>query len=131
MFLESLLRKLSGIPRQTGCGKSVSAYKDNITLIITEVDNLRRVAKAINEYKMMMGVKINQEKSVSLQLDTWRGKSIPPVKVVGHWTEDSIKLLRISFGLDLQIENYVEVSNRVTHIVMKLSSQWIFLKGKR
>lgn len=68
MCLKPLPRTLSGILRQPGCGKFVSAYAHDTTVIVTEMDNLSTVSKVIKDYKMVAEAKINREKSAGLGL---------------------------------------------------------------
>lgn len=95
---------MSGISRKSICGGSVSAYADDITIIMIETGHLQRVDKAIKVYKTMSGAKINLEKSVGLQLDTWKSKSMLSDSVVVRLIEGTIKFLGVWFGLDLLIE---------------------------
>lgn len=63
--------------RASICRKSVSVYADDVTIILTKMEQLRRAREAIKDYETMAGAKINRGKSVDLQRDTWRGKSMP------------------------------------------------------
>lgn len=49
-------------------GGSVPAYADDITVFVTEMEHLQKVGEAFN----VVGVRIYREKSVGLQLGTWR-----------------------------------------------------------
>lgn len=79
---------MSGIPRE-----SVSAYADDITITVTEMDSLPKASKAIEEYEMLAGANVNREKSVGLLLSNWRSNLMPSDNVVRHLTEGLIKLL--------------------------------------
>lgn len=62
MVLEPLLRRLSGILRGSGCGESVSAYVDDIPIIVTTTDHLQRVDEAIKIYETVAEEEIKREK---------------------------------------------------------------------
>lgn len=64
----------------------------------------------------MTGAKVNQDKLVGLCLGTCRGKLIL-FSIIGQWTGDLVKLLRVWFGSNPRIKkNWSEVVVRVTAI---------------
>lgn len=85
LALEPLLQKLEAhrsILREPGHGGSVTEYADDITIIISKVEHLQGRGGVIKEYKMVARVKVNYEKSISLQLGTCRDKSMAPNSIV-------------------------------------------------
>lgn len=65
MALKLLLRKLSDIMRGPGCGESVSACVDGITITETKLEQLKRLGEAINVYEtvteqILIGKKISR-----------------------------------------------------------------------
>ena len=80
LTLEPLLRKLAmlrGIPRELGCGTSVSAYADDVTVIVSSHEHIELVGQSLQEYEAVTGAKINREKSVGLRLGTCRPTASP------------------------------------------------------
>lgn len=78
------------MPRRPSCGESVSAYADEITIILTKMEHPQRVGEAIKVYETVTGANINQEESVDLQLGTLRGKWMLSDSIGGRWTKDSV-----------------------------------------
>lgn len=56
---------LRGIPLELGCERSVSAYGDDVTIIVLSNRHIEVVIKT-NEYNTVTRVKANLEKSVGL-----------------------------------------------------------------
>lgn len=88
------------------------------------------VGECIKVYKTVAGANNNREKSVGLQLGTWKVKSIPSDSTVRRWTKCPVKFLEVWFGPNLQVEQkWVEVLNKVNQIVKNFSWQQLSLKG--
>lgn len=78
--LEPLLQKLAtlrGISRELECGRSVSAYADDATVIVPNHGHIEIVDETLKEYDAVVRVKINSEKSLNLWLGT-SGSSYRP-----------------------------------------------------
>ncbi|GAB1597330.1 hypothetical protein Ahia01_000009400 [Argonauta hians] len=134
LAIEPLLRKIdniSGIPRELGHGMCVSAYADDVTVIVSDVDHIDAIGTIIKGYERVSGASINHEKSVCLRLGSWRGRPMPPDSVAGHWTDGPVKMLGVWFGPDLQVErNWDEVTSRVANLIQKWNGRKLSLKGR-
>jgi hypothetical protein len=134
LALEPLLRKLEvlrGIPFELGRGRAVSAYADDVTVMVSDTKEIEVVGTTLKEYELLTGAKINQDKSVGLQLGTWRGRSMPSDGVVGRWTDGPVKLLGVWFGPDLQVDrNWDEVTSKVVSLTQKWAGRKLSLKGR-
>lgn len=64
----------------------MSTYADDVSVIVLDTKQINVIGTTLSEYEAVTGAKINQ-KSVGLQLDTWRGKSISSKGVNGRWTD--------------------------------------------
>lgn len=84
---------MRGNPRDIGHERSVIAYADDTTIIVTELQHLQCVGEAIKDYEAVTGAKINQLKLLALQFGTWRGKSTPYNKVMRRWADGTLKML--------------------------------------
>ena len=61
LALEPLLRKLEvsrGIPRELGCGRAVSAYADDVTVIVSDISEIEVIGTTLKEYEAVTGAKI-------------------------------------------------------------------------
>lgn len=75
------------------------------------------VSPTLKEYEVVTEAMINQEKSVGLLFDTWKGRPMPTDSVVGHWMEELVKLLGVEFNPDLQVDkNWGEVTDKVASL---------------
>ena len=108
LALEPFLRKLKANPVLRGLtlpGSSEvarnTAYADYVSVLVTSNAEVEEVSKEIGRYEAVTGAKINREKSVGLQLGSWKGCALP-----GHfiWKDDPCKILGVWFGPDLQLE---------------------------
>ena len=82
LALEPLLRRLRdgaanpvlrGVPF-AGCLRAkVSAYADDITVIVSRRSDIKSVKKAVERYEEVAGAKINFDESEGLRSDAWRG----------------------------------------------------------
>lgn len=81
--------------RELGCGGSVSAYADDITIIMALTTLHKESISVIKNHGMAAGANINRKNSVDLQPSTRRGKSMFSDNVDGRCTEGSIKLLGV------------------------------------
>lgn len=84
-------------------GRGAMVYMDDVNIIISE-EQLPHIEDDSKRYEMVARAKFNQEKSVVLQLGTWRGKWMSPNSIVRHQTEGLVKLLGVWFRENLQLE---------------------------
>lgn len=89
------LEQLRGIPFEQGLGRTMSAYANNVTVMVSDTSEVETIGSTLEEYESVAGVKISVEKSEGLRLGTWRVRSRPSDGVVGHWTDRPVKLLMI------------------------------------
>ncbi len=134
LTLEPLLRKLEasgGILLELGCTRAVSAYADDVTVMVSDTTKVEVVGTILKEYEAVTGAKINPDKSVGLRLGTWRGRPMPSNSVVGRWTDGPVKLLGVWFGPDLQLDrNWDEVTSKVASLTQKWAERKLSLKGR-
>lgn len=71
----------SRMPNEIGCGKSASAYTDDVTINGSNEAQLPCVEEAIKGYDA--GAKVNKDKSIVFSLGTWSSKMIT-FSIVGH-----------------------------------------------
>lgn len=64
------------ISNEIGRDKPVSAYANDVTITVSDVAQLPSVEDAIKGYQVMAGATVNKEKSISLQLGIWSGRTI-------------------------------------------------------
>ncbi|XP_014780549.1 AMP deaminase 2 [Octopus bimaculoides] len=78
LALKPLLWKLDvlmGVLHELGWGIFVSAYADDITIIVSDILEIKVIGTTLREYKAVTRAKINY-KLMSLQLGTWRAKEL-------------------------------------------------------
>lgn len=73
--------------------RGATTYTDDISIIVSNKQWFPSVEKTIKGYEVEAGAKVSQDKSSSLQLITWKGKSMQSNNVVGRWAESLFKLL--------------------------------------
>ena len=79
----------------------VSAYADEPTLFLKDVDSLRRAIKVLVDFKGYSGLTINLDKSVLLALGSYR-ESPPDIAGTGlKFCFEPVKLLGVTFTTDL------------------------------
>ena len=85
------------------------------------------MSKEIGRYEAVKGAKINCEKSVGLQLGSWKSCALPSLFM---WKESPRKILGVWFGPDLHLEkNWSEVLEKVV-AATQLWLRWqLSLKG--
>ena len=110
LALEPLLRKLRLNPALRGLtlpgSSEVSryiAYIDDISVLLTSTGEVDQVSKEIGGYEVMTGAEINREKSVSMQLGSWKDWDLPGPFI---WRDGQCQLLGVWFGADFQLEKH-------------------------
>ena len=101
-MLEPFLRKLKANPvlrALTLPGASevarYTAYADDVSVLVTSSAEEEEVSKEVGKYEAVTGAKINREKSVSLQLDSWKGCALPGPFI---WKDGPCKILGVIFN---------------------------------
>ena len=116
--LEPFLRKLKAdpvlrcltLPGSTEVARYTS-YADDISVLVISSVDVVEVNKEIGRFEVVTGVKINREKSVGLQLGSWKGCALPGLF---SWKDSPCKILGVWFGPNLQLEkNWSEVLEKV------------------
>lgn len=79
----------------------MSAYADVVIVIVSSEKHTDLIGTTLREYEAATGARINAEKLVGWELDTWWSRSMPYNSVVRCWTDGLLKLLGIWFGPDL------------------------------
>ena len=107
----------------------VSAYADDITVVVSSVSEIVAVKEALARYEQITGAKINLEKSKGLRLGAWTGSDKLPGPF--RWSDGPIKILGVWFGPDLQVEkNWSEVQAKVEARIRRWFPRRLSLKGR-
>ena len=119
---------LCGIPFAGPLTARVSAFADKITVFVSRHLDIKVVKKAVAEYERIAGAKVNFDKSEGLRLGAWTGCNTLPG--LFHWIEAFVRILRVWFGPDLQLErNWSEVQAKVDAQVATWLRRRFSLKG--
>ena len=131
LTLEPLLRRLKdegtnpalhGVPFAGPLTARVSAFADDITVLVSRRLDIKAVKKAVSEYERIAGAKVNFDKSEGLRLGAWRGSDTFP---------GPVRILGVRFEPDLQMErNWSEVQAKVNAQVGFWLSRRLSLKGR-
>lgn len=54
------------ISRELVCGRSVSPYEDDVTVIVSSVRHFDLVGERVSDYEPVIGLKIKSERSMGL-----------------------------------------------------------------
>lgn len=82
----------------------MSAYVDSISAIESDTTEENTLGTILRECETVAKARINADKSVDFWLGAPKSRTMPSDDVVGRLTDGPIKLLRVWFGRDLQIE---------------------------
>ena len=91
---------LRGIPLAGPLSAKVSAYTDDITVLVFRLLDIKAVKKAVARYEQIAGAKIN--KSEGLRLGAWMGGV--PLPGLFCWSDGPIRILGLWFGPGFQLE---------------------------
>ena len=120
---------LRSVPFAGSLTARVSAFADDITVFVSRHLDIKAVKKAVGEYELIAGVKVNFDKSEGLRLGAWRGSDTLPGLFC--WSDGLVRILRVWFGPDLQLErNWSEVQAKVNAQVGIWLSSKLSLKGR-
>ena len=121
LALEPLLRRLWGAVVNpalrgvlfAGCLRAkVSAYTDDITVLVSRRSDIKAVTKAVERYEEIAGAKINFYESKGLQLSAWR--SGVPLPGPFGWSDGPVCILDMWFVPGLQLErNWSKVRAKI------------------
>ena len=116
---EGTSQALRGVPFAGPLTARVSAFADDITVIVSRRLDIKAVKKAGVEYERITGAKVNFNKSEGLQLSAWRGSNTLPEPF--RLSDGPVRILGVWFGPDLQLErNWSEVQAKVNaQVVLK------------
>ena len=70
-----------------------TAYADDVSVLATSRAEVEEVSKEIGRYEAVTGAKINREKSVGLQLGSWKGCALPGSFI---WKDSPCKILGVA-----------------------------------
>lgn len=73
----------------------MSAYADDVRVVVSYASELETFSTILKEYKMVVGAKINADKSVGLWLGSWRSRPMLSDGIVGRRTDRPVKVLGI------------------------------------
>ena len=85
---------LRGVPFAGSLTAKVSAFADDITVLVTRRLDIKAVKKAVGEYEQITRAKVSFDKSEGFRLGAWRGsntlpepfrRSDGPVRILGVW----------------------------------------------
>ena len=94
-LLSALEKKLTGIwIGQRGTKTTVIAYADDMTIIVSKLEEIRILQETLNTYGEAIGAKINTRKSRVVALGSWN-TSIP-IKDVPYFKEMKILGIHIT-----------------------------------
>lgn len=97
------------------------AYANDVTVIVSRSKHRQQIDVVIKDYDAVTGVKLNHEQSVGLQL----GKSMPSNNVVHRWTDGSVKLFGVRYGVYLHVE---KIWDEVTNLIQEWVERKLFLR---
>jgi hypothetical protein len=87
--------ELSGLDlRAEQKGETVIAYADDVTVLVTNPNDVDVIRDEIKRYEQATGARINQNKSHGIAIGTWSHPAAP----LGLEYKDQIKILGITFG---------------------------------
>ena len=90
----------------------ISAFTDDITVIVSRRHDIVAVKEAVPRYEKVAGAKVNFDKTEGLGLVSWRGSV--PLPGLFRWSYGPIHILGVWFGPGLQLErNWLEVLTKV------------------
>ena len=108
-------KNTKGYPINRRQHKKVVAYADDITLIITEKNDIQQYLQEIHKYCEASGAKINKDKTEAIILGSWNKRTI---KEAMSWLKDTVKVLGITYSANnmnrLNFEHELEELNRKT-----------------
>ena len=93
---------LRGIPFAGTLIAKISAFADDIIIFVFRRLEITAVKKAVTKYEQIAGAKINFDKSEGLLLGAGRGGI--PLPWPFRWSDGPIRIVRIWFGLGLQLK---------------------------
>ena len=91
---------------------SVIDYADNITVFLSNVENIEKVHHAIRIYEQATGAQFNTNKSRTLAVGVW----MEPITSLGFELLQQVKILGMTFGstVDATVqESWTKVTNAV------------------
>ena len=92
----------------------VSAYVDDITVLVSRYLDMKVVKKAVARYELIARTKINFDKSEDLQVGAWRvmfpsqGISAGPICILGVWFEPRLQLEQIWSEVQAKVNPQVD-----------------------
>lgn len=113
------MRKLPiarGIQRELYCGTSLSAFFDDVTVMVSSHEHIELVGETLKQYEVVTGATIIREMTVDLRFGTSRSKDMSSscASVVRYVTDGSVNMFGEWFGHDPQTEkNRDDITCRV------------------
>ena len=105
-----------------------TTYADDVSVLVTSSAELEEVSKEIGRYEAVAGAEVNREKSIGLQLGSWKGRALPGPFI---WKDGPCKILGVWFGPDLQLKkNWSEVLEKVVAATELQLRRQLSLKGR-
>jgi len=80
----------------------LSAYADDTTLYLKDVNSLRRVTEILNSFQLYSGLKVNYDKSELLPLGLYINSPPDIMDINLNYTRDPVRLLGVTFSSNLK-----------------------------
>ncbi len=126
-LLVSLRRELSGFNISSGPSVDsvkLTAYADDVTIIIKDSDDVKRLISSLNKYQQASSARINWEKCASLLVGDWQGAGPPKLPQQCSWARDGFRILGLYFGTNSYTEkNWEGLGDKVVLRIQKW--RWI------
>ena len=125
---EGTIPALRGLPFTDSLTARVSAFADDITVVVSCRLDIKTVKKVVAEYERIAGAKVNFDKSDGLRLGAWRGSDT--LSEPFPWSDGPDRIHGVFFGPDLKLErNWSEVQAKVNALVRIWLPRRLSLKG--
>ena len=121
--------EILGLPFGTTEVKQV-LYADDITLLVQDIESIRRLERVFDRFKQVSGLALNKDKTKLLQLGSMQGEvyDFPFGQTV-----NALKILGVYFTLDLEIKenmNYKEILSKIKKLLTWWKQRDLTLMGK-
>lgn len=126
VYLHPLLTRLE----RTCGGDLCVAYADDITIIATSTNTIRRIFSLFASYELLSGAKLNRQKTVAVDVGFIDGE---PLMVPDVQTTDKVKVLGVIFTNSVRLMvklNWDSLVSRIAQIIWMHSMRSLTLQQK-